>query len=198
LGHFPPAEEKLKSFPDLERGLFKTIHGWCAAAWTPKGLSVLVLPQKTQEKALRALDSYLPPLPLEIAERPLANVPDRVQKETHKALTGRKFAPLSFDLFFMTGFQQKVLNATTRIPWGQVRTYGWVARQAGSPRGFRAAGQALNKNPVCLLIPCHRVIAGGNKLGGYGGGLDWKIKLLKSEEIQLQRLSDGSYKVSLL
>ena len=77
-------------------------------------------------------------------------------------------------------------------------TYGWVARQAGSPRGFRAAGQALNRNPIFLLIPCHRVIAGGNRLGGYGGGLDWKINLLKGEKVRLLSMTDGSYKVSLL
>ena len=62
-------------------------------------------------------------------------------------------------------------------------------------RAFRPAGQALNRNPVSLLMPCHRVIAGGAKLGGDGGGLDWKIKLLKLEKIALRPMSDGSYKV---
>jgi O-6-methylguanine DNA methyltransferase len=98
-------------------------------------------------------------------------------------LDGKPFRFSSFDISFMTAFQQKILGATCQIPWGQVRTYGWVAKKAGSPRGFRAAGQALNRNPVPLFIPCHRVIASGGLLGGYGGGEEWKISLLENEGI---------------
>jgi O-6-methylguanine DNA methyltransferase len=118
-----------------------------------------------------------------------------IRKETKKALAGKKFKTVPVDLFFMTRFQQAVLSTTTQIPWGETRTYGWVAAKAGSPRGFRAAGQALNRCPISLLIPCHRVIAGGSKLGGYGVDLNRKIRLLKKEKVRLQQASDGSYKV---
>lgn len=184
--------------PVLKRGVFKTTEGWVAAAWTPKGLSVLVLPYKIQQQALRQLTGHLPPLPEKSLNSPLVEVPAKIQKEVKNALAGEKYTSVKTDLFFLTPFQTKVLEATARIPWGEVRTYRWVAQQAGSPRGFRAAGQALNRNPVFLLIPCHRVIAGGNRLGGYGGELDWKIKLLKAEKVRLLPRSDGSYKVSLL
>ena len=182
------------SLPSMKFGFFKAqgapVHhslkgdgGWCAAAWTPKGLSALVLPKKRREEALRVLHGYLPPMPAPFFEKPPAEVPKTIQTETLKALGGRRFNILSMDLSFLTPFQQKILDATCRIPWGQVRTYGWVAQKAGSPRGFRAAGQALNRNPIPLFVPCHRVIASGGRLGGYGGGLEWKVALLKNEGV---------------
>lgn len=160
-------------------------HGICAAAWTPKGLSALALPEPSKAKAIQKLRDYLPPIsdkdwPAE------SKVNTALQAEVRKALAGRTFAWKTYDLYFLTPFQQRILEATSIIPWGQYRTYGWVAKKAGSPRGFRAAGQALNRNPIPILIPCHRVIAANNLLGGYGGGLGWKIELLKLEGIQVQ------------
>jgi len=183
-------------FKNMRLGLFRTSFGWCSTAWTSKGVSALALPQKTREGAIKKLNGYLPKLSTTFWDQPLQTVPTLIQTETKKALKGKRFKSVPSDLFFMTPFQQKVLMATASIPWGQTRSYGWTALKAGSPRGFRAAGSALNHNPVSLLIPCHRVIAGSSKLGGYGGGLDWKIKLLKLEKVSLHQLSDGSYKLS--
>ncbi|HJT24731.1 MAG TPA: MGMT family protein, partial [bacterium] len=126
---------------------------------------------------------YLPPLPAKFWEKSPVSVPSKIKAQTVRALSGKTFHLSGFDLSFLTPFQQKVLSAICLIPWGQVRTYGWVAQKAGSPKGFRAAGQALNRNPVSIFIPCHRVIAFGGRLGGYGSGLDWKIRLLKNEGI---------------
>jgi methylated-DNA-[protein]-cysteine S-methyltransferase len=182
--------------PDsLSKGSFKTSQGWCAAVWTDKGLSALVIAQASKEKALQKIANYFPPLSYHFWNKPLSSVPLLFQKGTRKAQAGKKFKTVPVDLFFMTRFQQAVLSAATQIPWGETRTYGWVAAKAGSPRGFRAAGQALNRCPVSLLIPCHRVIANGSKLGGCGGDLNWKIRLLKLEKVSVQRASDGSYKV---
>ncbi len=168
-------------------GFFRTGREWCAAAWTDKGLTALVLPRPSREQALRGLHEYLPPLPGKMWEQPDARVPSAVQKQTLRALSGKPFRFFVFDLSFLTPFQQRVLRATCEIPWGQVRTYGWVAQRADSPRGFRAAGQALNRNPIPILIPCHRVIASGGLLGGYGSGADWKIRLLENEGITIRR-----------
>jgi len=172
-----------KWFQSLRWGLFAYGESWCAAAWTPKGLSALILPRTNKALALRKLQEYLPPVPENYWEKKPSKVPAKIQRETKKALAGKPFHYSGFDLSFLTPFQVGVLSATCQIPWGQFRTYGWVAQKAGSPRGFRAAGQALNRNTIPLFIPCHRVIAGGNRLGGYGGGLDWKIKLLKNEGV---------------
>ncbi len=164
-------------------GLFQAGSGWCAAAWTSLGLSALVLPQKKEAMALRKIQEYLPPLSVDFWKGKRKKVPRNIQRLVRLALLGKPFRFNRFDIFFLTLFQQKILKATCEIPWGQTRSYGWVARKAGSPRGFRAAGQALTRNPVSVLIPCHRVVAGANRLGGYGGGLDWKIRLLNNEGV---------------
>jgi len=80
-----------------------------------------------------------------------------------------------------TPFQRSVWQTLVSIPYGQVRSYGWVARQIGHPRAVRAVGQANGRNPVSILIPCHRVINNDGGLGGYGGGLGMKRALLEIE-----------------
>ena len=98
----------------------------------------------------------------------------------------RKSFTFSADLSDLTSFQRKVLKAAARIPYGQTRTYAWLARQAKSPRAFRAAGQVMARNPVPLIIPCHRVIGSSGDLCGFGGGtkaLSLKRKLLAMEGI---------------
>ena len=81
----------------------------------------------------------------------------------------------------MTAFTRKVYKAVLSIPLGQVRSYGWVARKAGSPYACRAVGNILKKNPFPLIIPCHRVIASNGKLGGYSRGTKFKRALLDLE-----------------
>ncbi|MDD5711883.1 MAG: MGMT family protein [Smithellaceae bacterium] len=95
-------------------------------------------------------------------------------------------APLSLeglDMGVLKGFQRRVLMATRRIPRGTVLTYGELARRLGVPRGARAVGQALAKNPFPLVIPCHRVVRSGGALGGFGGGLALKRRLLEMEGV---------------
>lgn len=80
-----------------------------------------------------------------------------------------------------TDFQRACWNALLAIPYGETRTYGDIARAVGRPTGFRAVGMANNRNPVAIVVPCHRVIASDGTLCGYGGGLDVKRKLLELE-----------------
>ena len=81
-----------------------------------------------------------------------------------------------------TDFQRDVFKATLEIPFGQVRTYAWVAKKIGRPRAGRAVGQALKKNPLPYLIPCHRVIATDGSLGGFSRGRAAKKRLLEWEK----------------
>lgn len=94
---------------------------------------------------------------------------------------------LPLDLDRVTPFQSSVLTTIRRIPVGMVWTYGQVARAIGKPKASRAVGQALGRNPVPIVIPCHRVIAGDGSLGGYsgGGGLTSKRLLLQMEGVLL-------------
>jgi methylated-DNA-[protein]-cysteine S-methyltransferase len=82
----------------------------------------------------------------------------------------------------MTPFAKKVYKAVLSISLGEVRSYKWVAKKCGSPSAFRAVGQALKNNPWPIIIPCHRVIASGGRIGGYSGGIGRKKKLLKLEK----------------
>jgi methylated-DNA-[protein]-cysteine S-methyltransferase len=80
-----------------------------------------------------------------------------------------------------TPFQMSCWTALLRIPFGEIRTYAEQAQVVGSPRGFRAVGHANGANPIPIIVPCHRVLATGGKLGGYGGGLPLKERLLRLE-----------------
>ncbi|MDD5729859.1 MAG: MGMT family protein [Candidatus Omnitrophica bacterium] len=82
----------------------------------------------------------------------------------------------------MTDFTKKVYKAVLSIPLGEVRSYKWVAKQAGSPGAFRAVGQILKNNPWPVIVPCHRVIKSDNELGGYAGGIKRKKSLLDLEK----------------
>jgi len=84
-----------------------------------------------------------------------------------------------------TAFQRRVWSALCDIPYGTTISYAELARRVGSPRGFRAAGQANGANPISIIVPCHRVIAADATLGGYSGGLDRKRWLLAHEGVTL-------------
>ena len=81
-----------------------------------------------------------------------------------------------------TPFQLEVWKALSRIPYAQTRTYGQIAAEIGKPKAARAVGQAANRNPLWIVIPCHRVVGSCGKLTGYAGGLDLKQYLLKLEQ----------------
>ena len=85
-----------------------------------------------------------------------------------------------------TDFQRKCWHALLGIPYGETRTYGDIAREIGHPQAFRAVGMSNNRNPVAIIVPCHRVIATGGSLCGYGGGLDIKRELLNLEQKQIR------------
>jgi O-6-methylguanine DNA methyltransferase len=85
------------------------------------------------------------------------------------------------DLLVGTNFQRRCWDALTTIPYGETRSYKWVAEQVGQDRGFRAVGMANHANPIPIIIPCHRVVNADGRLGGYGGGLDMKRALLRLE-----------------
>ncbi|MFQ5665717.1 MAG: methylated-DNA--[protein]-cysteine S-methyltransferase [Candidatus Binatia bacterium] len=93
----------------------------------------------------------------------------------------RRTLDLPLDLRRATVFQRRVLLAARQVPAGQVVSYGEIAKRIGQPRASRAVGQALGRNPIPIVIPCHRVVAGDGTLGGYTGGLHIKKKLLGIE-----------------
>jgi methylated-DNA-[protein]-cysteine S-methyltransferase len=108
---------------------------------------------------------------------------DLARRELDEYFDGRRRDfDLDLDLSLARGFGARVLEATSRIPYGGSATYREVATEAGSPRAVRAAGNALGANPIPIVVPCHRVLRTGGGLGGYTGGLDRKRFLLEHEE----------------
>ena len=102
-------------------------------------------------------------------------------KQLNEYLDGKRS---SFDLQLEpkgTEFQKKVWNALKEIPYGETRSYGEIAKTIGKEKASRAVGMANNKNPIAIIVPCHRVIGANGKLVGYAGGLDIKEKLLQLE-----------------
>lgn len=157
--------------------------------------------------------SPIGPLTLVASERGLivlefgvARVSDpgtRVQYPRHTVLveSDEKFSPYRHELeeYFAgelrnftvpldlrgTDFQMRCWRALLKIPYGETRTYAEQARAVGQPKAFRAVGMANHDNPIAIIVPCHRVIASDGKLGGYGGGLPLKQKLLDLERGQI-------------
>lgn len=106
-------------------------------------------------------------------------------KELDEYFSGKR-KKFSLELMFIgTPFQTSVWNAIYKIPFGKLKTYSEIAKEIGNPKAVRAVGSACGKNPIPVLIPCHRVIGKNNSLGGFGGGLKLKKYLLKNEGIEL-------------
>lgn len=125
------------------------------------------------------------------ATRPYVAVdalPDPLANRVRKALDTGRLGSLRVDLSGLSEFQQAVLRKTAEIPPGELRPYGWVAREIGKPGATRAVGTALNRNPVPILIPCHRVNRGDGLVGQYGFGPEMKRRLLVHEGLDPDHL----------
>ncbi len=166
----------LESFAETSLAVVETRIGWIGLAWNPRGLIALNLPRPTQARALRDLQREYPEGVLQDA------APSEMLRELREYAEGRRRAfDLPLDWSSIKPFQRAVLRAASHIPFGETRSYGWIAQQIGKPKACRAVGQALGANPIPIVLPCHRVIASSGKLGGYGGGLPMKVMLLKLE-----------------
>jgi methylated-DNA-[protein]-cysteine S-methyltransferase len=151
--------------------------GRLLAASTPRGLVRLAFPEEDEDAVLERLAKRLSPRVLRAPGRF-----DTVARQLDEYFAGsRRAFETDLDWTLIGPFGRKVLGVTAAIPYGSVLTYQEVAGEAGSPRGSRAAGNALGSNPIPIVIPCHRVLRTGGNLGGYGGGPDRKRWLLELE-----------------
>lgn len=116
----------------------------------------------------------------------------RIAERVAAALSGGK-ARVPLDLSGTTPFQRRVLEVVAGIPRGEVRPYGWVAREAGSPGASRAVGTVMANNPVPLLVPCHRVVRNDGTTGGYAFGAEEKVGLLEAEGVAVEEVAGTPY-----
>ena len=171
----------LQKGDELTFALFDTCLGWMGIVSSPYGLRNVILPHKSKESVLaQAIICGC------IAENDdlayFGNLPHRLRQY----LEGE---PVTFadklDLSGATCFQQNVWQTVQSIPYGETRSYGWVADRIGSPKAARAVGQTLGRNPLPIVIPCHRIVASDGRLGGFRGGLEIKEYLLRLERTHL-------------
>ena len=152
-------------------------YGPLLLAATGGGVVKLGLPNQDPDLVLRELAALISPRVLESPGRL-----DDARRELDAYFEGelRDFSvPVDWQLAH--GFTDRVLHVVARIPYGETRSYGEVAANAGNPRASRAAGTACGNNPVPLIVPCHRVVQSGGKPGNYGGGPEMKRALLGLE-----------------
>jgi O-6-methylguanine DNA methyltransferase len=159
----------------LHSASFETPVGTMLAVSSSRGLAYLELPHASG----RGLGGFLRRIGARATE---GWAPNRVAiEQVCEYLAGKR---RDFDLHLDvrgTEFQRTVWDELCRIPFGVTRSYAEVAREIGRPTAVRAVGTANGANPLPLVVPCHRVVATGGKLGGYGGGLDLKRRLLAME-----------------
>jgi methylated-DNA-[protein]-cysteine S-methyltransferase len=152
--------------------------GTLLLARTDRGLVRLAyVDYEGEDEVIAELASRISPRVLAVPRRL-----DPIRRELDQYFTGSRHEfDVAIDWRLTHGFGRRVLRATAQIPYGGVSSYKQVATAAGSPRGFRAAGNALGANPIPIVVPCHRVLHSGGGLGGYTGGLDRKRLLLDVE-----------------
>jgi methylated-DNA-[protein]-cysteine S-methyltransferase len=167
--------------------VFETAGGFCGIAWSDAGITRFQLPTRSRDAAERSLRRRAPGAepgapPPQVAEAVAAARRYFEGEETD-------FSRLRLDLGDQDAFFQRIYAAARQVKWGYTTTYGALAKQLGAgPEAARDVGQAMARNPVPLLIPCHRVLAAGGKVGGFSapGGSAAKARMLALEGVHVE------------
>jgi methylated-DNA-[protein]-cysteine S-methyltransferase len=166
--------------------VFETAAGHCGIAWNDVGIARMQLPARGAEATERYLLRWLPGA---VLGTPTAEVTEAVAA-IKQYFQGEKvdFSDVRLDLDGQEEFFKRIYAATRRVGWGQTTTYGTLAKELGTgPEAARDVGQAMARNPVPLIIPCHRVLAAGGKVGGFSapGGSAAKVRMLELEGVHV-------------
>lgn len=193
LAACPPCREQATEYRALRRELdacepgeairwhlFPTPFGRMYAAATAGGLARISWRQPAEDAWVGALRKDFP-------DRPALRDPDAlapVERQLSEYFAGRRRRfDLPVDLGRLTSFQRRVLEEARGIPYGHVIPYAELARRIGRPGAARAVGNALGRNPVGIVVPCHRIVRSDGGLGGYTGGVEYKERLLSLEGV---------------
>ena len=164
--------------------IFDTAGGPCGIAWTAAGVVRFQRPGEDAATTRRLLLRHLPEA--EASEPPSAITAAVAAVQRYFAGEEADFTDVPLDLAGQSAFFRAIYDAARRVHWGETTTYGALARELGAgPEAAREVGQAMAKNPVALIIPCHRVLAAGGKVGGFSapGGASSKLKMLALEGV---------------
>jgi len=167
--------------------IFETAGGFCGIAWNNVGITRFQLPTKSAEGTQRVLRRRTP------GAKPGAPTPEVVQAvdAVKRYFEGEEtdFSGFTLDLGEQDPFFERIYAAARRVGWGHTTTYGALAKELGAgPEAARDVGQAMANNPVALIIPCHRVLAAGGKVGGFSapGGSAAKTRMLELEGVHVE------------
>ena len=165
---------------DVGYDLVETPIGSLLVAATPRGVCRISYDADPDEQAERLARTY----GVRVLRSP--RVVDEARRELDEYFAGRRdHFDLALDLTGAPEFTRDVLGQLARVPYGEVTTYGRLAATVGRPRAARAVGTVMNKNPIPIVLPCHRVVGSTGSLVGYGGGLERKQALLQLEGASL-------------
>jgi len=164
--------------------LFDTAIGTCGIAWNERGLTRVQLPEADRTRTERRLRA--------VAAGPAAEPPPAIKQaitDIRRYLAGERvdFSSVAIDLMNADAFARDVYAAARLVGWGRTTSYGELAREIGAPAAARDVGQALSRNPVPIVVPCHRILAKGRAVGGFSapGGTRTKLRLLALEGVRI-------------
>jgi methylated-DNA-[protein]-cysteine S-methyltransferase len=169
-----------ENHPPTSYSIFKTSIGWCGVVTYKKELRRIYIGYKKYNQLLSKITEKFGKNLKKITAT------GELIEKINLCCSGKKtsFGKFKLGWYSLTPFQTKVLRAAMKIPYGTVSTYGDLAKKIGHPNSSRAVGNSLSKNPFPLIVPCHRIVRGDGKIGGFsaGGGKELKEKLLRIEQ----------------
>lgn len=173
------SETEIKS--SIQYCLYDTEFGVAAIAWTANGICGHKLPEKDAHATEAKLKSHLPTAVLSKPPEEIVMLTRRLRRHLEGSV--QDFSNVRLDLDGVAPFHTKIYLALQKIPTGKTISYNELAALAGSPGAARAVGQAMAKNPISVIVPCHRVLTASGGIGGFTayGGLDTKRQLLQYE-----------------
>ncbi len=167
----------------FEYTLFDTAIGLCGVIWTEEGIAGIQLPEESQARTRAQIEQRFPKAsflaPPEELGPAIADIQAVINGEA------RDLSRIRLDWRRVAEFDRRVYEVALGIPFGSTLTYGEIAARIGDAGAARAVGQALGRNPFAVIVPCHRVLAAGTKLGGFSasGGTATKARLLAAEGV---------------
>jgi O-6-methylguanine DNA methyltransferase len=170
-------ENTMHSYSDV-----KTEIGKLRVGFNSKGITMICLARDAEAAFEKIYQKHFGIRPQK------GKIPESYSRAVIEAAAGRIFDPVPLDLSRLTAFQKRILRILQQVPRGKVQTYAWLARKAGRPRAARAVGNTMARNPIPILIPCHRVVPAAGGVGNYGLGAAVKRTLLEREGVAVDSL----------
>jgi O-6-methylguanine DNA methyltransferase len=181
LDHIKVYRERFKSVVPDSIARIPSPLGNLLVAWREQGITFVGIERSDFEKEQRFIERRLR------RRVELAEPPAWVQQTVRQWFKTWRADLRYVDISALTEFERAALRKAAEIPPGEVRSYGWIAREIGHPHAARAVGQVMARNPVSLFFPCHRVVATSGNLHNYGAGVEVKARILKMEGFRATR-----------